>query len=81
MARKIDDRVGFRQESKSDVVLGIGWVGVRNGNHAGPATLYVRMSLARDQIGLCAAVGSANHVAPWGGMDLLLGTMEEGINA
>ena len=54
--------------------FGIGWVGVRNGNHAGPATLYVRMPLARDQIGLCAAVGSANHVPPWGGMDLLLGT-------
>ena len=32
------------------------------------------MPLARDQIGLCAAVGSANHVPPWGGMDLLLGT-------
>jgi LDH2 family malate/lactate/ureidoglycolate dehydrogenase len=25
-------------------------------------------------IGLCAAVGSANHVAPYGGTDLLLGT-------
>ncbi len=53
---------------------GIGWVGVRNGNHAGPAALYVRPQTQEQMIGLCAAVGSANHVAPYGGSDLLLGT-------
>ena len=53
---------------------GIGWVGVRNGNHAGPASLYVNMVADADMIGLMAAVGSANHVAPYGGLDLLLGT-------
>jgi LDH2 family malate/lactate/ureidoglycolate dehydrogenase len=53
---------------------GIGWVGVRNGNHAGPAALYVRPPTERDMIGLAAAVGSANHVPPFGGSDLLLGT-------
>ncbi len=53
---------------------GIGWVGVRNGNHAGPASLYVNMVAEADMIGLMAAVGSANHVAPFGGLDLLLGT-------
>lgn len=53
---------------------GIGWVGVRNGNHAGPASLYVNMVAEADMIGLVGAVGSANHVAPFGGMDLLLGT-------
>ena len=53
---------------------GIGWVGVRNGNHAGPASLYVRMPAAHDMIGLYAAVGSANHVPPFGGTELLLGT-------
>jgi LDH2 family malate/lactate/ureidoglycolate dehydrogenase len=53
---------------------GIGWVGVRGSNHAGPAALYVRPQAAAGMIGLCAAVGSANHVAPWGGTDLLLGT-------
>jgi LDH2 family malate/lactate/ureidoglycolate dehydrogenase len=53
---------------------GIGWVGVRNGNHAGPAALYVRPQTERGMIGLCAAVGSANHVPPFGGSDLLLGT-------
>jgi LDH2 family malate/lactate/ureidoglycolate dehydrogenase len=53
---------------------GIGWVGVRRGNHAGPAALYVRPQAASGMIGLAAAVGSANHVAPYGGTDLLLGT-------
>jgi LDH2 family malate/lactate/ureidoglycolate dehydrogenase len=53
---------------------GIGWVGVRGGNHAGPAALYVRPQAAAGMVGLCAAVGSANHVAPFGGTDLLLGT-------
>ncbi len=53
---------------------GIGWVGVRGGNHAGPAALYVRPQAAAGMVGLAAAVGSANHVAPYGGTDLLLGT-------
>lgn len=53
---------------------GIGWVGVRNGNHAGPAATYVNLPVQQDMIGLYAAVGSANHVPPFGGMDLLLGT-------
>jgi LDH2 family malate/lactate/ureidoglycolate dehydrogenase len=53
---------------------GIGWVGVRGGNHARPAALYVRPQAAAGMIGICAAVGSANYVAPFGGSDLLLGT-------
>ena len=53
---------------------GIGWVGVRHGNHAGPAALYVLPQTRRGMIGLAAAVGSANHVPPFGGSDLLLGT-------
>ncbi len=53
---------------------GIGWVGIRNGNHAGPASLYVNMPVEQDMIGIYAAVGSANHVPPFGGTDLLLGT-------
>lgn len=53
---------------------GMAWVGVRGGNHAGPAALYVRPQAAAGMIGICAAVGSANHVAPYGGSDLLLGT-------
>jgi len=53
---------------------GIGWVGVRQSNHAGPAALYAMMPLARDMIGIYLAVGSANHMPPWGGIELLLST-------
>jgi len=59
---------------KKAASAGIGWVGVRNGNHAGPAALYVTQAVEHDMIGLCGAVGSANHVPPFGGSDLLLGT-------
>ncbi|MCG6875909.1 MAG: Ldh family oxidoreductase [Betaproteobacteria bacterium] len=53
---------------------GVAWVGVRNSNHAGPAALYAAMPLERDMIGLYIAVGNANHMAPWGGTELLLST-------
>lgn len=53
---------------------GIAWVGARYSNHAGPASLYARMPLAHDMIGLYVAVGSANHLPPWGGTDMLLST-------
>jgi LDH2 family malate/lactate/ureidoglycolate dehydrogenase len=53
---------------------GAAWVGVRNSNHAGPASLYATMPLDHDMIGLYLAVGNANHMAPWGGIDLLLST-------
>lgn len=53
---------------------GIGWVGVRRGNHAGPLALYVRPQAEAGMLGMAAAVGSANHVPPYGGSDLLIGT-------
>lgn len=53
---------------------GVGWVGVRGSNHAGPAALYAMMPLERDMIGLYLAVGNANHMAPWGGIENLLST-------
>jgi LDH2 family malate/lactate/ureidoglycolate dehydrogenase len=53
---------------------GIGWVGARMSNHAGPAALYVTMPLHHDMIGLYFAVGSNNHLPPWGGSETLLGT-------
>lgn len=53
---------------------GVAWVGARYSNHAGPAFLYARMPLAENMIGLYVAVGSANHMPPWGGTDLLLST-------
>ena len=53
---------------------GVAWVGARNSNHAGPASLYARMPLAHDMVGLYIAVGSANHLPPWGGIAMLLST-------
>ena len=53
---------------------GVAWVGARWSNHAGPASLYASMALEHDMIGLYLAVGSANHLPPWGGIDMLLST-------
>jgi L-2-hydroxycarboxylate dehydrogenase (NAD+) len=53
---------------------GIAWVGSRFSNHAGPASLYARMPMVQDMIGLYFAVGNANHLPPWGGLDMLLST-------
>ena len=55
-------------------ISGAAWVGTRGSNHAGPASLYARMALAHDMIGLYFAVGNANHLPPWGGLDMLLST-------
>jgi L-2-hydroxycarboxylate dehydrogenase (NAD+) len=53
---------------------GIAWVNAQFSNHAGPASLYATMPLAHDMIGLYFAVGNANHLPPWGGLDMLLST-------
>ena len=53
---------------------GIAWVGSRFSNHAGPASLYARMALPHDMIGLYFAVGNANHLPAWGGLTMLLST-------
>lgn len=53
---------------------GVAWVGARHSNHAGPASLYAMMPLKKDMIGLYIAVGSANHLPPWGGTEMLLST-------
>ncbi len=53
---------------------GVGWVGTRHSNHAGPAQLYARMPAAHDMIGMYFCVGNTNLVPPWGGMEVLLST-------
>ncbi|HXP29529.1 MAG TPA: Ldh family oxidoreductase [Stellaceae bacterium] len=53
---------------------GIGWVGARRSNHAGAGATYAMMPLAHDMIGLYLAVANINHMAPWGGIEPLLGT-------
>jgi L-2-hydroxycarboxylate dehydrogenase (NAD+) len=53
---------------------GVGWVGTRHSNHAGPAQLYPRMAAAQDMIGIYFCVGNANLLPPWGGTEMLLST-------
>jgi LDH2 family malate/lactate/ureidoglycolate dehydrogenase len=53
---------------------GVAWVSTRFSNHAGPASLYSRLPLQHNMLGLYFAVGNANHLPPWGGMDMLLST-------
>jgi len=53
---------------------GVAWVGARMSNHAGPASLYAAMPIEHGLIGLYMAVGNANHLPPWGGIDMLLST-------
>ncbi|MFI4932339.1 MAG: Ldh family oxidoreductase [Burkholderiales bacterium] len=53
---------------------GVAWAGARFSNHAGPASLYARMPIEHDMIGLYFAVGNANHLPPWGGAEMLLST-------
>jgi LDH2 family malate/lactate/ureidoglycolate dehydrogenase len=53
---------------------GVAWVGAYASNHAGPAALYAKMPLAENMIGLYVAIGNANHLPPWGGIEMLLST-------
>ena len=53
---------------------GVAWVGAQWSNHAGPASLYARMAMEEGMVGLYFAVGNANHLPPWGGLDMLLST-------
>jgi LDH2 family malate/lactate/ureidoglycolate dehydrogenase len=54
--------------------VGVAWVGARMSNYAGAAALYSMMPLRHDMIGLYLAVGSGNHLPPWGSNENLLGT-------
>jgi LDH2 family malate/lactate/ureidoglycolate dehydrogenase len=55
-------------------VAGTAWVGTQWSNHAGPASLYAKMPMREGMIGMYFAVGNANHLPPWGGVDMLLST-------
>jgi L-2-hydroxycarboxylate dehydrogenase (NAD+) len=68
MSRAADLAVEIAREA------GVGWVGVRMSNHAGPAALYATVPLAHDMVGVYMAVANANHMPPWGGRESVLGT-------
>src|SRR6266513_99367 len=68
VARAVEEAIALAADN------GVGWTGTRNGNHAGAAAVYAAMPVAHDMIGLYFAVGNANHLPPWGGIDMLLST-------
>jgi L-2-hydroxycarboxylate dehydrogenase (NAD+) len=68
MTRATTEAIAMARET------GVAWVGVRRSNHAGPAGLYAEMAAAAGMVGVYAAVANANHMATWGGTELLLGT-------
>src|SRR5262249_42569278 len=68
MARAAETAVELARAS------GISWVGARRSNHAGAAGVYAALPLAHDMVGIYGVVASANHMAIWGGVDLLIGT-------
>lgn len=53
---------------------GVSWVGCHHSNHAGAAGVWAMQPVSENMICIYTAVGSANHMAPWGGTDLLLST-------
>ncbi|HTN64386.1 MAG TPA: Ldh family oxidoreductase [Devosia sp.] len=53
---------------------GLAWVGVRRSNHSGATAIYAEHIARRGFVGIFASVAAANHMAPWGGAEPLLGT-------
>src|SRR5690606_20015307 len=68
MARAAQLAIEMARES------GVAWVGARRSNHAGAGALYASMPVEHGMVGIYMAVSSANHMAPWGGAEQLLGT-------
>ncbi|MBV9829779.1 MAG: Ldh family oxidoreductase [Alphaproteobacteria bacterium] len=68
VSRAVEEAIELAREN------GVGWAGTRHGNHAGAAAVYAAMPVPHDMIGVYFAVGNANHLPPWGGIDMLLST-------
>jgi LDH2 family malate/lactate/ureidoglycolate dehydrogenase len=73
MGHIVMDRAAAMAVEKARVT-GVAWVGSQHSNHAGPASLYARKVMEAGMIGVYFAVGNANHLPPWGGLDMLLST-------
>jgi LDH2 family malate/lactate/ureidoglycolate dehydrogenase len=73
MSRAAETAIALARES------GVAWVGATRSNHASTAGIYAEMPVHHGMIGLYAAVANANHMAVWGGAELLLGTNPLGI--
>src|SRR5262245_16676671 len=68
--------MSFAAEAAVDMArqTGVAWVGSRRSNHAGAGGVYAAIPLRHGMIGIYGAASSANHMAPWGGVEPLLGT-------
>ena len=54
-------------------IYGTSWVGVHESNHFGMAAHYAMKALSHDMIGIVMTVSNINTMAPWNGLDVLLG--------
>ena len=52
---------------------GVSFIGVRNSRHWGAAAHYVELVLPHRMIGIAISLGAGNCMAPWGGLDYLVG--------
>jgi LDH2 family malate/lactate/ureidoglycolate dehydrogenase len=68
MARAAETAVSLARQA------GVAWVGARHSNHAGAAGVYAAIPVEHGMVGIYSVVASANHMAPWGGVETLLGT-------
>jgi LDH2 family malate/lactate/ureidoglycolate dehydrogenase len=73
MSRAAETAIALAREA------GVAWVGATHSNHASTAGIYAEMPVHHGMIGLYAAIANANHMAVWGGAELLLGTNPLGI--
>src|SRR5215470_1370298 len=73
MSRAAETAIALARE------CGVSWVGATHSNHASTAGIYAEMPVHHGMIGLYAAIANANHMAVWGGAELLLGTNPLGI--
>jgi LDH2 family malate/lactate/ureidoglycolate dehydrogenase len=68
----------MRQAIERARTTGVAVAAVGNSNHAGAMEYYVRMAIAADMIGI-AATNALPTMAPWGGIDKLVGLNPIGI--
>jgi LDH2 family malate/lactate/ureidoglycolate dehydrogenase len=69
---------GMRQAIERAATTGVAAAAVGNSNHAGAMEYYVRMTIAADMIGI-ATTNALPTMAPWGGIDKLVGLNPIGI--
>lgn len=52
---------------------GVFFTGIRGSNHFGMAAFYALLAVPNNMIGIVLTISGRNTMAPWGGIDLLLG--------